>query len=375
MHIDWTDCHQDFDYPLPLIGKTGYQSVDLATGEVSPIRGARLSHEGSYSTKMTIKVNGNRLSVSCNPSAFDRLDNLFGYTSIDDCMQVINYVLHSLGLPAFTKCTCVWYLAGEDGSKVTTVSDGCVFERLDFTSNIATGQGNDKPYIRALSSLPYGNAVPRLFSNGNTVDWVNKNGKVMQDQYAKAYGKSSHMREFILFKAIRRYGADSPEVNYLNSIINYCDSHGVVRFEQSLKSGFLRKNNLAFWGLSDFSIVDSIHQKFLTLDSKLQVTAMDTQTISELLISKGIVTSTHSANVTAMYALNWAHGFNFEFHKKQVKTHRARLRQVGIDIALPFDLTKFSVVTVKNVREVSPQPLAVPVWYQMPSVPQIKRAA
>ena len=93
---------------------------------------------------------------------------------------------------------------------------------------------------------------------------------------------------------------------------------------------------------------------------------MDLQTISQLLITNNIVNSTLSANTTAMYAVNWMHGATFDFNKKQVQTHRARLRHIGIDIALPCDLTRFSFVQPVNVRTVQVQELHVPDWYQLP---------
>ncbi|MCL7679555.1 phage/plasmid replication protein, partial [Klebsiella pneumoniae] len=104
---------------------------------------------------------------------------------------------------------------------------------------------------------------------------------------------------------------------------------GVVRFEQKLKSRYLQRNHLIYWGLSDYSILNKLHDDFLALDKKLMVTSMDFETISEHLISEGIVDSTRSANTTAMYAIQWMHGHSFDFSKTQVQTHRARLRKIG----------------------------------------------
>lgn len=366
MHLDWLDCYQDYSEPLPLIGEQGFKVVDLSTGEESSVKGMRHVHKGSFSTKLVIKVSGNRLSVSGNPSVYGRLDNLFGYSDIDDCFTVYNRVLQNLGLPAFTKCTKISYFHGHDGTKATSFSDGAVVTRIDCTTNRTVGQGNELQYIRAVSMLPFGNAVPYLYTNGNTVDWKNKKGASLQDHYAKVYSKAHQMLCMTLFKTIRKYGEHSSEVSYIRSVIDYCLSHGVCRFEQGFRSGFLRKHNLAYWGLSDFSQLQHHHDKFLNIDHKLQVTAMDIQTLSQLLISNHIVTSTHAANCTAMYAINWMHGSHFDLSMARVKIHRARLRQIGIDIALPCDLSRFSFVQPVNIREIETSILAVPDWYELP---------
>lgn len=47
-----------------------------------------------------------------------------------------------------------------------------------------------------------------------------------------------------------------------------------------------------FWGLSDYSLLNKLHSDFLKLDEKLSVNAMDFETISEHLVSRGIVDTT-----------------------------------------------------------------------------------
>lgn len=58
--------------------------------------------------------------------------------------------------------------------------------------------------------------------------------------------------------------------------------------------------------------------------------------IPNLLIEKGVVTSLSAANSTAMYAARWAQGDSMDFSKSQVLLNRARLRKIGLDIALPY---------------------------------------
>lgn len=73
-----------------------------------------------------------------------------------------------------------------------------------------------------------------------------------------------------------------------------------------------------------------------------------------------------------MYAIQWMHGQTFNFNKKAIQTHRARLRKIGIDIAQRCNLSKFSPVTVREIRQVQISDCPIPSWYKMP---QIFRAA
>lgn len=375
MFYDWLDAYQEYPEQLPLIGRDGFLRIDTVTGEMSTaIKCPTVRHEGSYSTSIAVRVSGNRLYVSGNPSRYNRLDNLFGFTSIDDCFRVFNNVLLSLGLPPFTKCTRLWLTMaeGEEGTH-RHFSDGAVITRLDITSNRSVGQGNETQYLRALSGLRYRNGIGRLHTNGQTTDWLSAKGKASLI-YPSAYCKAHELALHVMPQIRRLCGEDSPEFSYLTNLHEYCRTHGVVRMEQKLKSEFIRRNRLQWWGLSDHSALIPLHDEFLSLDSKLQVTAMSLEHISERLLRLHVVESTHAANVTAMYALRWMHGADFDLSKSQVQTHRARLRKIGIDIANPCDLEKFSPVFVRELRTVEVAPLAVPHWYKRAAVPTLRAA-
>ena len=101
---------------------------------------------------------------------------------------------------------------------------------------------------------------------------------------------------------------------------------------------------------------------------------MSLETISEKLIRLGICPSTLSANTTATYAILWMAGQRQDTSKRAVQTHRARLRKIGIDIAMKCDLSRHSVAYVKQAREVSEQNLLTPHWYENPRT-QLKLVA
>ncbi|WP_437439251.1 phage/plasmid replication domain-containing protein [Dickeya fangzhongdai] len=142
------------------------------------------------------------------------------------------------------------------------------------------------------------------------------------------YNKAHELKLHALSKIENKFGKNSDEVRYLQRVIAFCEDQGVVRFEQKLKSRYLQKHGLLFWGLTDYSTLTTLHDAFISLDNSLMVTAMDFDTISEHLINQGVVDNTRSANTTAMYAIQWMHGHSFDFNKKQVQTHRARLRKM-----------------------------------------------
>lgn len=374
MFFDWLTVHQDFDYQLPLIGDRAIVVLDTDSGEQLQVKCPSINHEGSFSTNIQIRISGNRLTVSGNPSRFDRLDNLFGLTTLDQCIEVYNRILRVYGLPEFTKCTDLKFLQ-QNTNKVVTTSNGAVITEIHITSNRAVGHGNVDTYIRALSSLPYRNSVPRLHTNGTTVDWLTKAGKGGRLIYPSVYNKGHEIELHSFAKAKKKFGDASDEVKYLFGLINYCNAFGVVRFEQKIKSEFLRRNNCCFYGLFDESVFKDIHAEFLTIDSKLQVEAMNFETITAQLIREGICDNTKAANTTTMYAIQWMHGHKFDLSMARVKVHRARLRKIGIDIALPCDLTKFSLVNVRFSRTVEVKSLPVPDWYRRPVVNHLKLVA
>ncbi len=390
MFIDWLTVHQDYPERLPLIGDRALLVLDVETGEELQTRCPTISHEGSYSTNIQIRISGNRLTVSGNPSRIDRLENLFGFTSIDQCIAVYNRILKTYGLPEFTKCTRVFYrydaksdaltesamrLLKLDDTRKILSSDGAVITEIHITTNRAVGQGMEDDYLKGVSMLPYRNSVPRLHTNGKTCDWLTKTGKGGRLIYPSVYNKAYELELHALPKVKRKFGVDSPEWRYLVNIINYCNFHGVVRFEQKIKSEFLRRNNLNFYGLFDESSFRETHNEFLNIDQKLQVESMSLETITARLIREGICENTRAANVTTLYAIQWMHGHQFDFSKKQVQTHRARLRKIGIDIALKCDLTKFSLVNVRHSQTVEVKPLSMPDWYKKPQVNHLQIAA
>ena len=113
--VDKLSMHQEHFTPLPLVGSSLCIEEDLHTGEIISRTPKSLHQEGSYSSKIVIRCNGSRVSVSGNPTRYNRIDNLFGFKTIEECVRVFNILLAKHGLPPFTKCTKAWDAQGEDG--------------------------------------------------------------------------------------------------------------------------------------------------------------------------------------------------------------------------------------------------------------------
>jgi len=366
MFIDWLTISQEHDHDLPIVGNIVHLTVDENTNQVLSTCRPRFKHEGSFSTSITIHIQGRKIRVEGNPSRVGRLDNLFGHQTIEQCVSVYNALLREYGLPGFSRCTRLDIRQGVSGAKSgDRIADGAKIERIDLTTNVALGEGNVIAYLRGVSSQRIGHSIGFLYPNGRTVAWTPKgNGKGGRLQYRKAYDKAFEMEQNCLPKIKRVFGESSEEYKYVKRVRDYCAQEGVVRMEQELKSEFLQREALCYWGLFDERRLAELHSEFLKIDEKLKVTAMDIVSISEQLLAENIVDSTRSANTTAMYAIQWMTGQRFDFAKKQVQTHAARLNKIGINIRNACDTSRFAPVFVRQCREVTKSTLAVPVWYQ-----------
>lgn len=387
MFIDWLTISQEFEFDLPVVCNVMSLTIDtthasivgelndpnyltIALDAVMSSRQPRFKHEASFSTSITIHIQGRKIRVEGNPSRVGRLDNLFGFTTVEQCVSVYNRLLAEYGLPGFTRCTRVDLRDGVSGAKSgDRVADGAKIERIDLTTNVSVGEGNVLAYLRGVSSQRIGHSIGFLYPNGRTVSWTPKgNGKGGRLQYRKAYDKAFELDENLLPKMKRLYGDQSPEYLYVQRVRNYCAEFGVVRMEQELKNEFLQREGLSYWGLFDERRFAELHDEFLRIDERLKVTAMDIVSISEQLLAEQIVDTTRAANTTAMYAIQWMHGQQFDFGKKQVQTHAARLNRIGINIRNACDTSRFAPVFVRQAREITKSTvLAIPSWYQRPN--------
>ncbi|PTB88220.1 hypothetical protein C9927_04610, partial [Pseudidiomarina aestuarii] len=192
MFIDWLKCYQDFDFDLPYIGETSEAIFDTLTGEILHEKQPTQRVTGSYSTSIAVRISGRRITVDGNPSRYGRIDNLFGYTTIEECISVFNNLLLSLGLPPFSRCTQIFRSQTPDGKRTVTTSNGCTVQRIDITTNFSVGEGNELAFIKSLATQRIKNSIPNLHTNGFTVDWLSKKGNA-SGTYQSFYGKHNEI--------------------------------------------------------------------------------------------------------------------------------------------------------------------------------------
>lgn len=372
-HIDWLTIEQDFGYQIPdsvirSIFDFGMVGIHLDTGEMQEgVRTPIYKHRGSYCDEINIRVSGSVIRVDGNPSRWGKVENLLGFTDIDACICCFNSVLFGLGLPTFTRCTEIFYLQGKDGEKVKKSSNGAIIKRMDITTNKSVGAGNERTFIKALSQMRYRNSIGRLHTNGLTADWLSDKGNANLI-YPSCYIKHEEMKLHSYDKIKNKFGIESKEFKYYDRVFNYCRENGVVRFEQKLKSRYLQRENLCYWGLSDFSKLEKLQEEFCGMYKKLSVNKIELETIAEQLVSQGVVDSIRQANTTAFYAIQWSSGQDMNsLPRRTFDRHRARLRKIGIDIANPCDVEKFQAVQVISCEQIMVRPFKAPDFYQYPS--------
>lgn len=382
-YFDWLTIEQDFGFTIPdeVIRRFcdfGTVGIHLDTGELQDgIRVPTYKHKGSYCDQVSIKIRGSVIRMEGNPSRWGKVENLFGFTTIDGCVACFNNILISLGLPPFTRCTEIFYSHAKEGSKPTKYTNGAVIKRIDITTNKAVGKGNERIFIKALSQMRYRNSIGRLHTNGFSTDWLSAKGNANLI-YPICYIKHEEMKLNSYTKIKNKFDG-TEEFEYYKKVLNHCEENGVVRFEQKLHSRFLQREDLQFWGISDFSSLGKlgrVQEEFLTMPKRLTVTKMTRQDIAEQLLFMGIVSNQRQARTTADYAMRWVEGEDLTYLSKSTfKRHRARLRKLSsnIDIATLCDMDKFQCTRVISTKEIMLRDYKAPDFYQFPSVISLVR--
>lgn len=351
---------------LPLVGRHVIERVDLETGEKLPPSVNQKTLEGSFSTKLTIRCDGTRVRVEGNPSRWQRVDNLFGLQTIDECVEIYNHVLSFYDLPPFTKNTRFAHRQTADGKSSALVGNGAEITLIDWTRNHQVGEGRAQSFIRGLSSMQIGRGrKPKLYPDGNTCNWGEGSTWIM----TKLYNKAVELQRNLL-KAQRKKEGVSPEVlQYVTTLIEYCNSVGVVREEHSLRQALLKRHNLQFYGnVTEHDFYNHLNDIENAMKT-IHVSHDEHQSIAHQLLAAGVVDTLRKANTTMSYFTMWQHGSDLRevLNKSQFYEHKARLKAIGIDVGQKFDVSRMCP-TLKRSEVIEVEPLRVPDWYKMPVV-------
>ncbi|MEZ8657365.1 phage/plasmid replication protein, II/X family [Vibrio splendidus] len=358
------------DHPegnLPLVGTHVIERLEMETGEKLPPSVNQKRLEGSFSTKLTIRCDGTRVRVEGNPSRWQRMDNLFGLNTIDECVEIYNHVLAKYDLPPFTKNTRLHYRQTPDGKR-KIFGNGAEITSIDFTQNHEVGQGKEASFIRGMSSMQIGRGrKPKLYPNGMTCNWAEASTWIMTKLYCKAFELKEHLKK----NKRKKSGVTSEQLEYVEKLIEYCEKQGVVREEHSLRQALLKRHDLQFYGMVSeerfYEHLNDIENAMKTL----QVTHDEHQSIAEQLLNSGAVDTLRQANTTMSYFNVWQLGTDLRtvLNRSQFFQHKARLKCIGIDIGQQFDVSRMCP-TLKRSEVIEVKPLRVPDWYQLPVVAQ-----
>ncbi|EKO3715683.1 hypothetical protein P0F05_003393 [Vibrio metschnikovii] len=365
--IDQLFIQQDHpDGGLPFVGTHVIERLDMETGEALPPSVNQKRLEGSFSTKLTIRCDGYRVRVEGNPSRWQRMDNLFGLTSLDECVEIYNHLLSRYDLPPLTKNTRLYPRQSPDGKSTSLVGNGAEITSIDWTRNLSVGKGKEASFIRGMSSMQIGRGrKPNLFPNGMTCGWGYSSSWLLNKLYCKAFELREHLKK----DKRRKDGITESQLEYVEKLISYCEQHGVVRDENSLKQSFLKKHRLQFYGLvteEDFyPHLNDIENAMKTI----QINHDQHTSIAHQLLDASAVDTLRKANTTMSYFTLWQNGTDLRqvLNRSQFYEHKTRLKKIGIDIGQPFDVSRMCP-TLKRSEVIEVKPLPIPDWYQLPVV-------
>jgi len=342
--IDWLTVYQEHPSGCPKFGKDLVTYIDLDTGETGREYVTGYQHPGSHDTSLRIRSDGRGVEVSGNPSRWCREDNIFGFQTVDQCLGVYNRVLGELGLPLFAADPRT-YAVQTLSPKGRHHDTGPVIRRIDLTENFCVGSMNDaRAFLRFLTSVAAHGRTGHIYPNGATVDWGTKS----RYTYTKYY-----------LKAVELEARKQTRSEYQKQIIEWCHDQGLVRFEVSFKSTFLRRYGLhdpARWTIGQ---AVELMGKYMH-HRKVEYSRASTDDIREELIRLGFPAGRAERAQQAFYAWSSGHDLRRGMSKSAFYRLRSDLLNVGVDISEPVNVTALPV----RIREVRLNEAAPPRWYR-----------
>jgi hypothetical protein len=346
----------------------GDLDVDYKTGKF-------VDHMGSFETSLHVRCQDGKVTVMGNPSAFGRLDNLFG-VGLDEGIEIYNQVLDQLGLPPFTPGEVIrkWMQREERMSEEYT---GAHITRVDCTRNLAVGAGNVRVFNQWAAGQKTHRSAPDDQALAQFAKWEYATVYLSDSKLfanVKVYDKSAALQERSLPEYVKkvqrarkagRISTGEAQVliqeaqDYLEHLAAHCAEVGVARLEVSYRARWFTQKGLGYWmpTESETAIFD---QAGLEMDKLLsravvhQVDADDGLTRSE----KGVLA-------------DWRAGQNVRDAMPLSTFYRLRssiMKKAGHDIAARSLLTQPSKRPVYfQMRALSL--VDAPAWYRRPAQP------
>lgn len=340
-------------------------------------------HRGSFETTIQIRFVNRKLEVRGNPSAWARIDNLFGYT-LDDAIEVYNGILRDLCLPEFTQGDVVQHWLQEDQRWLKKYS-GAHLTRVDVTQNIAVGCGKVADYHKWVAAQKVYRTAPddERLAQFSRWDWSTVYSS--ESKYwitHKHYDKSLALEERTLPEYQKKLKKASKEgrlskaearqldleaQDYLGKLAEWCAELGISRSELSFRNRwFAQQEGLGFWmpGETEGRLFDIARENMGKLWQRAVVHQEEEYE------------NLTSAEYTALD--RWRKGMDVKSMMARATFYRVRasvLEKTGYDLAArPVNVEAVE----RRVIYFQVRPLALvdaPVWYQRPVFPEFRLAA
>jgi hypothetical protein len=345
MFVDWLTVRQGHRQ-APLFADSYVARVDIEDGKLIWGNYVGKSEEGSFSSSLRIRSDGRMVEVSGNPSRWNREENLFGVRSVDAAIAVFNSVLVGLGLPEFYEDERTRLSARLLQGSDSLARDGCTITRVDVTENYSTGGlRNSEHALHALRAFRHQNRAPVDY--GSSLYW----GMGSNFTTRKYYLKGPEMRR-------HRKGKSE----YWDQVLAFVEAEGVLRFEVSCKSAFLRRSGLDRPGAWSDEVMSAILKGY-GLHERATAGASSMNDIRGALVSAGI--GELRATRLEHGALAFLNGCNMRDGMSKSTFYRMRrdLLLVGIDIAADLNISalRFAIETIQL------KPTEMPDWYRKAS--------
>lgn len=342
---DWLSIYQrHFGGGLPKIADGAVMRID-SDGEVESITLKKLRIEGSHESSVFVRCDGETVWFDGNVSKLGRPDNVFGY-SFRQCLQIVNNLLLSLGLPPFSEGDR--YVTNFKGEPRTCWT-GAIVTRVDVTQNYAVGgKENAYHFMRYLQSQQASRLKTGTYGEGETVDF----GRGSRYLYFKAYLKGPELRRHATKVRADAESMFKPEPNpYVLQLADWCDAVGLVRVEMTFKATKLHDMGCHYLGGFDMKQLE------LEFDRRCEVLTRASADVDQLTdLPKALL---------ATYRM-WQAGDDLtaKLSRATFYRHRRELLPYGVDIAI-----KSNVVPLKTkTRVIQLGPVSMPDWYELPEI-------
>ena len=362
--IDWVSIRQQHPPETPMLGGSEHILViDSESGQVTREKVGFFSHEGSFDTRVAVRSYQGLVEWSGNPSRWGRLDNVWGYTCMSDCLALINRHLESLGLPPFTASAPGVQarrsqMEGPDSRPATT---GAVLTRVDLNRNFAAGDMRSaETYLRAAASAVYRGKSAQVHS-ATSVSWgsVQHSRLTMYAKGAEIAGHTNYQPSKVIDQPPEFVQAYLDGLQYRRELAEWATGIGLLRHECRLGRHGLRQSGLRSLDEWDDERARDIAQTRFDAMNVGCSTGLDRA--FDAFVAAGL-TDRRAATLSGVVS-RWYFGDDTSVGVSPATWYRYRstVRDVlGIDIAQRPDVA----VLTAQVRTVTLTPASPPAWYR-----------